>query len=159
MDFYTFYGMGPGAPTAMGTAAERVKVVWRWHPNLAVEEERKTAEEYERRFRMQYYSMPLNNLFEMLASALERTGTTSAAAVASALEDITVTTPMGEAWMRASDHQLFEPLYIIGLVRADGREVKYDLERSGVGTRTEARIESKYLLLPTRCRMQRPSSP
>lgn len=158
--FYTYYGGGPGAPTAMGLAAsDKVKVIWRWHPNLPFEDERRAADEYKRRYGLEYYSMPLNNLFAMLVSATERAGATDALRVAYALEGVRVQNSMGEAWMRPDDHQLFEPLYISTITRVNGRDVKYDFENTGLGTRTDARIEARDMMLPTRCSMKRPPRP
>ena len=158
--FYTYYAMGLGAPTAMGPAAtDRVRVIWRWHPNLPFEDEHKAATEYKRRFGLDYYSMPLNNLFAMLTTAIERAGSTDAVRVAYALEDIRVRNSMGEAWMRPEDHQLFEPLYILTITKMNGRDVRFPLEGTDLGTRTEARVEARDMMLPTRCKMERPAKP
>jgi branched-chain amino acid transport system substrate-binding protein len=92
----------------------------------------------------------------MLVSATERAGVTDALRVAYALEGVRVQNSMGEAWVRPEDHQLFEPLYISTITRVNGREVKYDFENTGLGTRTDARIEARDIILPTRCRMKRP---
>jgi branched-chain amino acid transport system substrate-binding protein len=160
VQFYTYYAFGPGAPTAMGASAvDRVKAIWRWHPNLPIARERQAADSYKRRFHLEYYAMPLNNVFEMLAEAIERAGSTEALGVAHALEDMRLSGSMGEVWMRAEDHQVFEPLYLFTLTRVNGKGVRYDLEGSGLGTRTDARIDAKDLMIPTRCRMQRPSGP
>jgi len=157
VSFYTYYGMGLGAPTAMGPAAiDKVKVIWRWHPNLSFDDEHQAAVAYKKRFGLDYYSMPLNNLFAMLMAAIERAGSTDPLRVAHALEGIRVRNSMGEAWMRPEDHQLFEPLYILTITRVNGRDVKYNLENTELGTRTDARIESKDMMLPTRCNMRRP---
>ncbi len=155
--FFTYYAMGLGAPTAMGAAAiDKVKVIWRWHPNLPFEDERRAANAYKKRFGLEYYSMPLNNLFAMLTQAIERAGSTDALRVARALEGMRVRNSMGEAWMRPDDHQLFEPLYILTITRVNGKDVKYDLESTGLGTRIDARIEASEMMLPTRCKMVRP---
>ena len=155
--FYTYYGFGPGAPTAMGQAAiERVKVIWRWHPNLLNEKEHALAEEYKRRYAVEYYALPLTNLFGMLASAIDRLGSTDPLRVAYALEGMRFQGSLGEVWMRPDDHQLFEPLYLFTFTRLNGRDVKYDMEGTGIGTRTDARFEIADLILPTRCEMRRP---
>ena len=60
-------------------------------------------------------------------------------------------------WMRADDHQLFEPLYMIAFARVNGYDVKYDMEHSGTGMHTETRFEINDLLRPTSCHMERPS--
>jgi branched-chain amino acid transport system substrate-binding protein len=144
----------------MGPAAiDKVNVIWRWHPNLPFEDERRAADDYKRRYGTDYYSMPLNNLFRMLAFAIERAGSSDALQVALALENIRVRNSMGEAWMRSDDHQLFEPLYIVTMTRVNGRDVTYDLENTGLGTRTAARIEASDMVLPTRCKMVRPLRP
>lgn len=158
--FFTYYAIGPGAPTAMGPAAiDKVKVIWRWHPNLPIETERRAADEYKRRFGVEYYALPLNNLLEMLVAAIKRAGSTDAVRVAHSLEDLRIQGNMGEVWMRPDDHQLFEPLYIFTVVRTNGRDVRYDMENTGLGTRTDARIEAQDMKLPTRCRMRRPPQP
>lgn len=158
--FYTYYGIGPGAPTAMGSAAiDKIRMIWRWHPNLPFTRERQAADDFKRRFGLEYYSIPVYNIFGMLKTAIEHRQSTNAVQVAYALEGMRFETSMGEAWMRPDDHQLFEPLYILTVVKADGKTIKYDMENTGLGTRTDARIEVKDQLLPTRCTMQRPPTP
>jgi branched-chain amino acid transport system substrate-binding protein len=158
--FYTYYGIGPGAPTAMGEAAiDRVIGVWRWHANLPNEKERALAHAYKRRYSLEYYAMPVMTLFDLLAMAIDRAGSTEALRVAYALEGLRLQGSLGEVWMRAEDHQLFEPLYILGMARINGRDIKYDLEDTGIGPRTEARFEAADLALPAQCSMQRPPRP
>jgi branched-chain amino acid transport system substrate-binding protein len=41
-------------------------------------------------------------------------------------------------------------------VRANGKDVKFDIEKTGLGFRTDARIEAKDTVMPTTCKMQRP---
>jgi branched-chain amino acid transport system substrate-binding protein len=158
--FYTYYGFGPGAPTAMGPAAiDRVKAIWRWHPNLPNEKEHALAEEYKRRYALEYYAMPVTNIFEMLASAVDHAGSTDVVRVGYALEGMRFQGSLGEVWMRPDDHQLFEALYLFTSTRLNGKDVKYDMEGTGIGTRTDARFEIADLILPTRCHMQRPPRP
>jgi len=54
--------------------------------------------------------------------------------------------------MRADNHQVLQPMYVSTM--ADS--VKYDVEKTGFGFRTNARIEGKDTALPTTCKMQRP---
>jgi len=164
-NFYTYYGLGPGAPTAMGPAAiDRVRVLWRWSPDLPAksEPEKKEIEryyEYKRRFGLEYYSIPTMNMLEMLARAIEQVGSPDPVRVAYALENMRFQGNFGEVWMRADDHQLFETLYMITLARVNGRDVKYEMENTGMGWHTEASFAAADLVLPTRCHMQRPPRP
>lgn len=149
-----------GTVTALGTSGvDRVRAAYRWHPNLGVKQERLAMEEYARRYNSQYYAMPAVNELEMLAKALEKTRSTDPLRVASALEGMRIQGSMGEIWMAADNHQLYEPLYVIALSAVNGRDVKYGMEGSAIGTRTEARLEAANLVTPLRCKMQRPSRP
>jgi branched-chain amino acid transport system substrate-binding protein len=156
-EFYTFYGNGPGAPTAMGDAAiGKVKVVYRWHPNIAGAQGETDNVHYRKRYGTDYYGLPVRNLLEMLVKAIDLAGSTEALDVARALEGMRHDSVTGEVWMRAEDHQLMQPLYLFTLTRTDGHQVRYDFENTGIGTRTDARIEAQATVLPTICRMQRP---
>ena len=79
--------------------------------------------------------------------------------VANALENMRFQGNFGEVWMRPDDHQLFGTLYMIILARLNGRDVKYEIENSGIGWHTEARFDVSEQLLPTLCQMQRPPRP
>ena len=58
-------------------------------------------------------------------------------------------------WMRPDDHQLMLPMYVAVWTRAGGPGVKYDVESTGYGFKTELRLEAADTMLPTTCRMQR----
>lgn len=113
-------------------------------------------QEYQRRFGPDYGAMPSSNEFNMLAKAIDNSGSTDPLRVAYALEGIRIQGNMGEVWMRPDDHQLFEPMYIMTLTAVNGKDVKYGLAGTNIGTRTDARIEIPETLVPTRCEMKRP---
>ena len=158
--FYTPAGPLWETATAMGDAAvDKVKAQFRWHPNLDIEEERMAREEFWQRYGQEYYAMPSENEFEMLAAAIEKSKSADPRRVAYALEGMRIQGPMGEVSMRADNHQLVEPLYVMTLTSVNGRDVKYGLEGTHIGTRTDARIEAADLMMPLRCRMRRPARP
>lgn len=160
VSFYTPAGPLWGTATAMGDAAvDKVKAVFRWHPNLGIQEQLAAREEFWRRYGQEYYAMFSENEFEMLAAAIEKSGSTDPRRVAYALEGLRIQGTMGEVFMRADDHQLVEPLYVMTLTSVNGRDVKYGLEGTQIGTRTDARIEASELMLPTTCQMRRPARP
>ena len=59
--------------------------------------------------------------------------------VAKALEGIKHQRITGEVEMRADNHQLVQPLFISSFVKTGGKGVKYDVERTGMGFKTEDR--------------------
>jgi branched-chain amino acid transport system substrate-binding protein len=62
---------------------------------------------------------------------------------------------MGEIEMRATDHQLQQPLYISTFTKAGG-PVKHESEKTGFGFRTEKMVPTYVASTPTSCTMQRP---
>ena len=48
----------------------------------------------------------------------------------------------GNVTMRAEDHQLIQPLYISTMTKAGTQGVKYDVENTGLGWKTNFRVEA-----------------
>jgi branched-chain amino acid transport system substrate-binding protein len=74
-----------------------------------------------------------------------------------ALEGMKVQSLNGTVEMRASDHQAEQPLVIATWVKADGKDVKYDQEKTGYGWRTDAVLDASSAVQPTTCQMKRPN--
>jgi branched-chain amino acid transport system substrate-binding protein len=47
-------------------------------------------------------------------------------------------------------------MYVATFTKAGGAGVKYDVERTGLGFRSDGRIEAAKTAMPTTCKMQRP---
>lgn len=160
--FYTFYGNSLGAPAALGDAGvKRVIAVADWHPNAGGA----ASDAYYRAFRARFPSasddylvlrMPL--MVEMLATAMTRAGSADPLAVARALEGMRFD---GEGFhpstMRAADHQLIQPLYVMEMDKAGAPGVRFDNEGSGYGFRTLVAAPAEATAQPTTCKMTRPS--
>ena len=93
-------------------------------------------------------------MVEMLARAIERAGSTDAVKVAHALEDMRYVNDFHEATIRASDHQVLQPLYV-SVMEKQGGEVRFDNEGSGYGFRTVRKLKAAQTTLPTTCQMER----
>ena len=89
----------------------------------------------------------------MFAAATAKAKSNDPVKVAKALEGIKVTTTVGEAEMRADNHQILMPMFVSTL----SDNVKYDVERTGLGFKTDVKINGKDMALPTVCKMQRPN--
>jgi branched-chain amino acid transport system substrate-binding protein len=160
--FYTFYGNGLGAPAAIGDAGVgRVWAVAEWHPNVGTKNSASDAfyQAFRQRYpqpKDDYVHLRMHVLVDMLAAAIEKAGSTEAQAVARAMEGARFKNGFHEATMRASDHQLIQPLYVSVMQKLGDGAIRFDNEGSGYGFRTERYLPAALTALPTSCRMSRP---
>ena len=95
------------------------------------------------------------NAVQMLAAAMEKSGSDKPIDVAAALEGMEFTSLHGEKlMMRASDHQLIQPIHIS--VHTD-ENIVFDADNSGYGLVVENTIAAADTELPTTCKMKRPN--
>jgi branched-chain amino acid transport system substrate-binding protein len=76
--------------------------------------------------------------------------------VAYALEGMEHETLWGTVIMRADDHQLYQPMFISTMVPVDGDKVVFDVEKTGLGWRTDMKVATETTMRPTVCKMKRP---
>lgn len=133
-----------------------MKQITEWHADLPVEENKPEMEqlylEFMDKYKLDFYYGRIKTEVEMLAKAMEDAGSTDPLAVAKALEGMTHETPFGTVTMRADDHQLIQPLYISTFTS----EATHDTEGTGLGWKTDKRIEAEDTVVPTTCKMKRP---
>jgi branched-chain amino acid transport system substrate-binding protein len=160
LKFYTFYGNSLGAPAALGDAGvDRVRAVAEWHPNAGGAESNAFYREFRQRYPQpadDYVHLRMQLMVEMLAAAIEKAGTTEAAAVARALEGAQYRNAFHQAIMRAADHQLIQPLYVSVMRKLADGGIRFDNEGSGYGFKTERYLPGPQTALPTTCRMAQP---
>jgi branched-chain amino acid transport system substrate-binding protein len=60
------------------------------------------------------------------------------------------------SWMRADDHQMIQPLYVMEMDKAGTPGVRFDNEGSGYGFRTVLALPPERTVPLTTCRMTRP---
>ncbi|MBE0613157.1 MAG: branched-chain amino acid ABC transporter substrate-binding protein [Burkholderiales bacterium] len=174
--FYTYYGGGLGAMTAMGDAGVgKVKQITEWHSNVHPNKTEKFANAFNAKYggppqHLTFYYLRVNNQMYMLAKAIKETKSIDPKKLAYKLEGMKFAGDEGEVEMRATDHQLIQPLYISTVAEAyhdpknpktakfkgKDKEVKYDVEDSGLGFKTDARIDAYVTAQPTSCQMKRP---
>ena len=155
VDYYTFYAGAAGSVTVIGEAGiGRVKQVSAWHANI-----NESSAEHAREYRTRYPDAPediyyssLRIAMGMLVAAMEQSKSTDPRQVAKKLENMRFTDDTGEVVMRADNHQLLQPLYISTLVKAGSNGVALDVERTGLGFRTDTRIESNDTKMTTTCK-------
>jgi branched-chain amino acid transport system substrate-binding protein len=158
--FYTFYGNALGAPAAIGDAGVgRIIAVADWLPNVQTPQSDAFYQSFKARYPKpadDYVHMRMQLMVESLAQAIEKAGSTQAAAVAAQLEKSSVQFAGQTGAMRAADHQ-FQQSLVVGLMeRQGGPGVKYDVEGSGYGFRVIRQIAPAQAEQPTSCRMVAP---
>jgi len=174
--FYTYYGGLPGAVAPIGEAGEgKVKQITEWHMNVVPNKTEKFANEFNKKYGgppayVSFYFLRGNIQMYMLAEAMKLAKSTEPKAIALKLEGMKFAGDEGEVEMRAADHQLIQPLYISTIAKAyrdpksqatakfqgKDKEVRYDQENTGLGFKTDARIEAYVTAQPTSCQMKRP---
>jgi branched-chain amino acid transport system substrate-binding protein len=100
--------------------------------------------------------LPAWRTIDMVAGAINKAGTTDPVKVAYALEGMKYAGPSGESWMRAEDHQMVAPIYLLNFAKAGQPGVKHDAEDSGYGWKTELLIGTKDAAPQIKCDMERP---
>jgi branched-chain amino acid transport system substrate-binding protein len=163
--FYTFYGNGLGAPAAIGEAGVgRVRAVAEWHYNAGLASMDALYDEFRRLYpdpRDDYFQARIVVMVEMLVRAIESAGAVDALAIARALAGMRYGAaegnPLGEMRIRADDHQLIGPLYVMVMGRKGDQGVVRDIEGSGYGFRTERFFDSTRTAAPTSCKMALPA--
>jgi branched-chain amino acid transport system substrate-binding protein len=159
-DYYTYYAATTGVPTAMGAAgAGHVRYVGYMGPNSKDNPPQadQIMDGFKKKYDDDFFVMAAYTSIAMLSKAFKETNSTDPVKVAKALEGMKVQSLNGIVEMRASDHQLQQPLVIATWVKADGKEVKYDQEKTGYGWRTDAVLDADAAAQPTTCQMKRPN--
>jgi branched-chain amino acid transport system substrate-binding protein len=159
--FYTYYGGGLGALPGMGEAAEgRIKQITEWHENIAPNKTDPFARAFEKKYNIDFYYLRVRTAMQMFAEAVKTAKSDEPKAVALAMEGMRFESDTGEVEMRKQDHQLIQPLYLSTVVKTAAKggpkEVKYDVEGTGLGFKTDARLEGYTSAQPTSCNMKRP---
>jgi branched-chain amino acid transport system substrate-binding protein len=160
-EYYAILGKLPGTWVTAGSAgAGRMKTIDAWHINAASPAWEKTLvdarEKYGASSNMDY--LTAYRTVEMVAAAMTKAGTDDPKKVAFALEGAHFSGPTGDSWIRAEDHQIIAPTYVLSFAKQGQPGVKHDVDGTGYGWKTEALIEAKDNSAEIKCKMERPGT-
>jgi branched-chain amino acid transport system substrate-binding protein len=151
----TYYGGSPGTVSAIGEAGvDTLKQVSEWHKNATPDLDT-TVAMFAKRYpgkENEYSYWRAKTMWEMFAAAAKKAQSNDPVKIAKALEGMKMQTALGEVEMRADNHQILQPLYVSTLEK----NVKFDSEDTGLGWKTDAKVDAKATALPTTCKMERP---
>lgn len=156
-NFYTYYAVLKGSPTAMGESGlERVKYVGVWNVNNEDYKGKELVEEFNKKYDDDLTWLQAYSGVALLANAMKKADSVNPVDVAFAMEDMELESLNGTIKMRAADHQLQQPLYVATWAKVNDSNVQLEQEGTGFGWRTEEVIPAADALLPTTCEMKRP---
>ncbi|MBC3915889.1 branched-chain amino acid ABC transporter substrate-binding protein [Undibacterium sp. CY18W] len=156
-NFYTYYAATTGVPTAMGAAGvDRVKYVGYWNPNNETFSGKDIVEGFKNKYKDDYYAIATYSVIAAMSQAVKQAKSIEPAKVAVALEGLNFKSLNGDDMMRKVDHQIQQPLYIATWVKTNGKDVKFDQENTGMGWKTNQKIDSFVASQPSSCQMKRP---
>ena len=159
-DWYTYYAGGTGGPTAIKQANlnHRVFAVGEGFANIP----HKASQDFEKALRAKFgfslfYPRAVNQM-RMMAAAVTAAKSDEPAKIGAKLEGMKFEVfNGGEGFMRAEDHQFFQPMYIASFGDRKADE-PFDEENTGWGWRSVGTIETANTNVPTTCKMERPKS-
>lgn len=154
--FYTYYGGANGTPAAIGPTMEgKVKYVYIGHQGIP--ELRPLLDEYNKRFKDDMSLLSTLHVLPMLAQAMAKAKSVDPLPVAKAMEGMTIKSFSGEVTMRATDHQLQQPLYVGTWRKITDPKKQYNAEGTGFTFVQDAVFPPYVSSTPTSCQMKRPS--
>ena len=159
VDWYTYYAGGTGGPTAIKQAnlPDRVFQIAEGVANVP----NASSQEFEKAFRAKlsislFYPRAVNEI-RMFVKAAEEAKSSEPTKIAAKLEGMNVTVfNGGEGFMRADDHQFFQPMYIANLGPI-GKDQPFDEENTGWGWKVAGKIDTQDTIITTSCKMNHPS--
>jgi branched-chain amino acid transport system substrate-binding protein len=153
--WYTYYAGAQGTPTAIGNAlTDRITYVygsWVNQPGEFMQ----IRDAFKKKYNQDISTSTIIHAIRTLAGGIAKAQSTDPVKVAKAMENLTVKSYSGDITMRAADHQLQQPLYLVKWAKLDAKN-NYDVEGTG-HTFTHLKTFEPYVSsTPTTCQMKRP---
>ena len=155
VNFYTYYAVTSGTPTAMGAAsAGKVYQVGYAHYNMGGEMQ-KYADEFKKKFNDDLYTIDVYTVFQSLVDGMVKAKSTDPVKVTAAMEGMKFKSFNGEVELRKADHQLQQGLYITRWEKASAK-YPYSPENTGYTLVPVKYYDAYVASTPTSCQMKRP---
>ncbi len=159
VDWYTYYAGGTGGPTAIKQSGvnHRVFQIGEGFANIP----HQASQDFEKALRAKvnfglFYPRAVNEI-RMLVAAINEAKSFDVSKIAAKLEAMKFDVfNGGDGFMRKEDHQFFQPLYISSFGERSDKE-PFDEEKTGWGWRLVTKLDTASTMLPTTCKMDRPS--
>ena len=154
--WYTYYAGAQGTPTAIGDAyPDKITYVYGSWPNQPGEA-MILRDEFKKRYNQDFTTSTIVHSLRVLSGGIAKAKSIDPVKVARAMEGLTVRSFSGDITMRASDHQLQQPLYFVKWSAMDAKN-NYNVENTGRTWVHLKTFEPYVSSTPTSCQMKRPS--
>ena len=154
-NFYTYYAVTSGVPTAMAAGVGgKVRVVAIGHNNMTGPAG-KLEDEYKKKFNDDFYTHQTYNGLSLLVAGMAASKSVDPVKVATSMSGIKFQGLAGELEMRKTDHQTQQPMYITEWTKAGGK-FPYSVENTGWNFQPVRQLASYVSSTPTSCQMKRP---
>jgi branched-chain amino acid transport system substrate-binding protein len=153
--WYTYYAGAAGTPVAIGNAlGGKITTVYGSYSNLPGDY---TAfrDAFKAKYKQDFSTSTVLHTMAMLQGAIAKAKSTDPVKVALAMEGLTVRSYAGDITMRASDHQLQQPLFFATWQKTDAKNA-YNVEETGHTFALTKMYPSYVAATPTSCQMKRP---
>ena len=153
-NFYTYYAVTSGVPTAMAQGVGgKVRVVAIGHNSLPGVV--KWENDFKAKFNDDWYTLQTYNAMAMLSAGMAKAKSTDPVKVAVAMSGLKFEGFAGEVEMRKADHQLQQPVFISEWRKADAKH-PYSVENTGFNFQEVRAFPSYVSSTPTSCQMKQP---
>lgn len=153
-DFYTYYAVTSGVPTAMAAGVGgKVRVVGIGHTSLPGVQ--KWMNDYKAKFNDDWYTFQTYHGLAMLSEAMAKAKSTDPVKVAAAMSGLQFKSVNGDVEMRKTDHQLQQNMFISEWRKADAKN-PYSVENTGFNFQEVKAIPAYVASTPTSCQMKKP---
>ena len=153
-NFYTYYAVTGGVPTAMAAGVGgKVRVVASGHnsvPGIL-----KWQDAFKKKFNDDWYTLQTFTALAMLSDGMAKAKSVDPVKVATAMSGMKFPGFGGEVEMRKTDHQLQQPLYITEWRKLDAKN-PYSVENTGFNFQEVRMLPAYVASTPTSCQMKRP---
>lgn len=153
--WYTYYAGAAGTPVAIGNAlAGKITTVYGSYSNLPGDYSA-FRDAFRDKYKQDFSTSTVLHTFAVLQGAIAKAKSTDPVKVAKAMEGLTVRSYAGDITMRASDHQLQQPLFFATWQKTDAKN-NYNVEETGHTFALTKMYPSYVSATPTSCQMKRP---
>ncbi len=156
VNFYTYYAGANGTPTAIGNSMEgKVKFVYIGHPNIP--SLAKWEADFKAKTKEDLSLLSTLHVLPALVNGMAKAKSTDPVKVAKAMEGLEFKSFSGDVTIRATDHQLQQPLYIATWTKLSDPKKQINVEGTGFTWVENKKFEPYVSSTPTSCQMKRPS--